>query len=81
MSRQELLAAIEQLPLAERLSLIEAVTRRLREEIESTSRGTVELAGESVAVKLRGAFKASGEPPTDEEMREDYTNYLMEKYS
>jgi ribosomal protein L7/L12 len=31
--------------------------------------------------RLRGIAKFEGEPPSDEELKEDYVNYLAEKYS
>jgi len=31
--------------------------------------------------RLRGIAKSEGEPPSDEELKEDYADYLTEKYS
>jgi hypothetical protein len=31
--------------------------------------------------RLRGMLKTEGSPPTDEEVKDDYINYLAEKYS
>jgi hypothetical protein len=75
MTYQELAAEIVRLPLPERLALLELVTRSLREELARQPR-----AG-SLAARLRGIGKPDGPPPTDDELRSDYTDYLAEKYS
>ncbi len=94
MSTQELLAAINHLSPAERLMLLEALARSLREELQlqgvavpvSEIRGIaksdrVQSSHTSSVNKLRGLFKTGGQPPTDAEIKEDYTRYLEEKYS
>jgi hypothetical protein len=73
MTYQELAAEIIRLPLAERLALLELVTRSLREELARQPR-----AG-SLAMRLRGIGEPDSAPPTDEEARADYTDYLAEK--
>ncbi len=95
MTRQEFLEEIKQLSVAERVALIEAITRSLREDLEagqgadsppskSNSEGADdgERARKIAAVRrLRGVGKCEGESPSDEELKEDYVNYLAEKYS
>jgi hypothetical protein len=75
MTREELLSEIERLPLAERVELLEVITRSVHEEIQPRARreGTVN--------RLRGIAKPDGPVPSDEELKEDYINYLTEKYS
>ncbi len=75
MTYQELAAEIIRLPVAERLAVVELVARSLREEL-APGAGTPSL-GE----RLRGIGKGDGSPPTDEELRDDYTNFLEQKYS
>jgi hypothetical protein len=95
MTEQQFLEEIKQLSIAERIALIEAISRSLREDLETTggdaSVSTEESPATSVrnererkmaAVKrLRGIIKFDGEPPTDEEMKDAYADYLIEKYS
>jgi hypothetical protein len=75
MTRQQLLSEIERLPLADRVELLEAITRSVREELRPRAR-TPGLAG-----RLRGIARPDGAPPTDEELKEGYVNYLAGKYS
>jgi len=75
MTRQELLSEIGRLPLAERVELLEAITRGVREELQTRApaRGSI--------MDLYGIAKTDGPPPSDEELKEDYARYLAEKYS
>ena len=75
MTYQELLTEIGQLPLDERLALLEALTHSLRAELRPTTRG-----GSSV-VRVRGLLKPAGPLPTDVDFKADYTRYLIEKYT
>jgi hypothetical protein len=59
------------LPTKERLRLLEAIARSLREEGPRRGRPASEMLG---------LFSTGGPPPTDEEIRELYTDYLIEKY-
>jgi hypothetical protein len=90
MIRQQFLEEIKQLSVAERIALIEAITRSLREdlaarqEIAPLAQTDAQEAGEdrlSISHRLRGVLKFDGDPPTDEELKEMYTDYLAEKYS
>lgn len=76
MSTHELLAAINHLPPDERLALLETVVHNLREEM----RGREQQTGVPVE-EVRGILKPEGELPTDDELKDDYTRYLIEKYS
>jgi len=95
MTRQQFIEEIKQLSVAERIELIETITRSLREDLEAReavasaaqtkSRQTeIQETGQdnlSISQRLRGVLKFDGEPPTDEELKEMYTDYLAEKYS
>ena len=95
MTRQQFIEEIKQLSVAERIALIEAITRSLREDLEtkqsaasisasSNSEVTDDGARErkiAAVRRLRGVAKSEGEPPSDEALQEDYVNYLTEKYS
>lgn len=103
MTYAEIKAAVEQLPVAEQLRLVEEVSRSVREILEPNivadngTRNTdeawrkefeaervrllEEVPPESSAHRTFGMLRTSAHPPTDEEIREDYTNYLVRKYS
>ena len=67
----------EILPAAQRLVLLEALTRSVREDLTPLPQA------EAVApfVTLRGALKPDGPMPTDEELEADYVEYLTRKYA
>ncbi|MBA3714417.1 MAG: hypothetical protein H0W76_18480 [Pyrinomonadaceae bacterium] len=75
MSSEQLIEEIRQLPLEQRMELLEAISRSVREEMRPRERR------ESAVSRLRGIAKPEGPPPSDEEIKEDYTRYLTEKYS
>lgn len=75
MTQKQLLEEIRQLPLEEKMELLEAISRSVREELRPRARK------ESAVRRLRGIAKPDGPPPSDEEIKEDYTRYLTEKYS
>ncbi|MDQ2786235.1 MAG: hypothetical protein M3Y58_14680 [Chloroflexota bacterium] len=53
-----------------------------REEFEAErARLLKDIPPESSAHRLLGILRTSEYAPTDEEIREDYTNYLIRKYS
>jgi hypothetical protein len=75
MTHEELIKEIMQLPLEQRMEILETISRSLREEMRPREQK------ESIVSRLRGIAKFDGPPPTDEEIKEDYTRYLTEKYS
>ena len=75
MTYLELAAEIIRLPVHERLSLLELVTRSLHEDVSPHVRT------KSLAARLRGIARPDGSAPSDAEVREDYTTYLERKYS
>jgi hypothetical protein len=83
MMNQDVLEQIFHLPIAERIEIIEKVSRSVREDLKETKINNIDFEKRNLAYKrLRGIAAVEGKtPPTDEEFREDYTNYLMEKYS
>lgn len=76
MTYQELVLAITQLPLNERLLLLEAVARSLREELTPPPEKNV-----TPFESLRGILKPNGPMPTDEELERLRDEYLLEKYA
>ncbi|HEX8636089.1 MAG TPA: hypothetical protein VF703_18220 [Pyrinomonadaceae bacterium] len=95
MTRQQFIEEIKQLSVAERIALIEAITRTLREDLAAREDAASAAPTESrhteaqeakpdefsLSQRLRGILKFDGQPPTDEELKVDYTHYLTEKYS
>ena len=87
MTHEELIQEINQLPRDKRKALGEAIMRGLREEQLTRDGGPHKenevSREERIAAfhRLRGMLKTEGPPPTDEELKDDYINYLAEKYS
>lgn len=79
MTREEFVKEFRGLPLQEQQALVEEMIRSIQETREP-KRHTVDEKLAAVN-RLRGAFKTNGPLPTDEELKEDYVNYLMKKYS
>jgi hypothetical protein len=95
MTQQQFVEAIKRLPVADRIALIEAIMRSVREDLELHGRdGSVinsqsnqtatQSSGEArttLSQRLYGILKFDGPPPSDEELKDHYADYLMEKYS
>jgi hypothetical protein len=75
MTHEQLIKEIRQLPISQRMELLEAISRSVRDEMRLREQR------KSAVSRLRGIAKPDGPPPSDEEIKEDYTRYLMEKYS
>lgn len=77
MTYQELVTEIEKLPLSEQLSLMETLARVIGRRTRKAT------APRNSVKRVRGLLKpAPGEPmPTDADLADDYTNYLMKKYA
>lgn len=82
----ELIEQIIHLPIAERVEIIERVSRSVREDLQENGRkqNEKELSIEErmkAVDRLRGIAAVEGKtPPTDAQVKEDYANYLAEKY-
>jgi hypothetical protein len=80
----ELIEQIIHLPIAERVEIIEKISRSVREDLrrggDKQNEPSIEERIKAVDT-LRGIAAVEGKtPPTDEEIEEDYTDYLLEKY-
>lgn len=75
MTYKDLISEIKQLPLNERLLLLEAITRSVRDEVAPPTR-----RGSSVN-RVRGMIKPTGPLPSDDELKDAYTRHLIEKYT
>jgi len=86
MTRQQLIEEIRRLPVADRVALIEVISRSLREDSAlpvGDTRAAPERAADppTLSQRLYGVLKFDGDPPTDEELKDAYADYLLEKYS
>ena len=75
MTHEELIKEIKQLPVEERIAVIDAISQSVREETQTRETRV------SIVDKLYGIAKPDGPVPSDEELKEDYIRYLTEKYS
>lgn len=80
----EIIEQIIHLPIAERVEIIEKISRSVKEDLNEIDAEEKELSIEertAIVDSLRGIAAVEGKtPPTDEEIKEQYTNYLLEKY-
>ena len=95
MTQQQFVEEIKRLSVVERIGLIEAIMRSVREDLELHGKDesvnspefdqtATQSSGESRATlsqRLYGILKFDGDPPSDEELKDHYADYLMEKYS
>ena len=75
MTHEELIKEIKQLPVEERIAVMDAISQSVEEETQSRATRI------SVVDQLYGIAKPYGPMPSDEELKEDYIRYLTEKYS
>lgn len=83
----EIIKQINELPIAERVEIIEEVSRSVRRDLRSHDRadgdsdeGLREKRREAIN-RLRGVASIKGKiAPTDQELKDEYYNYLAEKY-
>lgn len=81
----EIVNQINQLPPAERVEIIEEVSRALRREMDKMNGTTLSAQDKQrrreAVDRLRGIASVPGKrPPSDDEVKEMYTDYLIEKY-
>ena len=86
MTVKEIVAQAEQLPLDERWLVVSELLRSLQNEAlakeqESADARQRRLASIPPASAMLGILQPEGHIPTDEEIKEDYINYLVRKYS
>jgi hypothetical protein len=84
MTKEEIISEFWRLPPEEREAVVEEISRGGGANGSSAkSKLHADTIEEKLAAlgRLRGVFKTAGPPPTDEELKEDYINYLTKKYS
>jgi hypothetical protein len=75
MTQEELIKEIKLLPPEDRKALLEVITQVVKEETQPRK------ARVSIVDRLYGIAKPEGPIPSDEESKEEYIQYLTEKYS
>jgi len=82
MMQAELIEQIIHLPIAERVEIIERISRSVREDLrESDSKNANPDERNAAYYRLRGIASVEGKtPPNDEEVKKDFMNYLSEKH-
>ena len=85
MTQQQFVQEFKTYPKAQKSIVISQLLRILADDLEETSQPNGnELSIEerkAIVDSLRGIAAVEGKtPPTDEEIKEDYANYLVEKY-
>ncbi len=87
MTQQEIFREVVSLPFKEQAELVEKIGRNLKQSIAENGDNKTkekELSIEerkAIVESLYGIAAVEGKtPPTDEEVKEDYINYLAEKY-
>jgi hypothetical protein len=81
MTHEELVTEIMRLPLEQRRKLFEAIKRSLQDETRTPGQRSLVQDGLSLSQSLYGTLEFDSGPPTDEELKDHYADYLMEKYS
>lgn len=82
MTYQEIIEQVVKLPTADRLTILEVVSRSLREEFAAQSQSEPTVEQKLAAMnRLIGIAKTDIPAPTDQELKDDYTDYLTRKYS
>ncbi|MDQ2746118.1 MAG: hypothetical protein M3T96_02540 [Acidobacteriota bacterium] len=84
MTQQQFVQEFKTYPKAQKSIVIRQLLRIFENDLEAETRNDNELSAEkkmAIVENLYGIAAVEGKtPPTDEEIREDYTNYLSEKY-
>lgn len=93
MTQEELIKEIKQLPVEDRIAVIDAISESVKADTSvdmsnkdlrtKGSGGDIQskLMPVSIVDQLYGIAKPDGPPPSDAELKEDYIRYLTEKYS
>jgi len=83
MTQQQLVQEFKRYPKAQKSVVIRQLLQIFEEELDETAKSDELSIEERIAIveSLSGIAAVEGKtPPTDEQVKEDYTNYLLEKY-
>lgn len=83
MTQQQIVQEFKRYPKAQKSVVIRQLLQIFEEELDETAKSDELSIEERIAIveSLSGIAAVEGKtPPTDEQVKEDYTNYLLEKY-
>jgi hypothetical protein len=84
MTQQEIVQEFKTYPKAQKSVIIRQLLQIFEEDLEEITPNGDELSideRKAIVDSLRGIAATEGKtPPTDEEIKEDYINYISEKY-
>lgn len=84
LTQQEIIKEILAFPIVEQFEIVEKIQSNIKKNLKPQNSERKELTVEekrAIVESLAGIAKVEGKPaPTDEEVKEDYANYLAEKY-
>lgn len=84
LTQQEIIKEILTFPIIEQFEIVEKIQSNIKKNLKPQISERKELTIEekrAIVESLAGIAKVEGKPaPTDEEVKEDYANYLAEKY-
>ena len=80
MGYSEIVTAARRLPMDEQLQLVEELVRGMREATATVTPASRKRRAVKRFSQLRGALEPEGLPPTDNELEDEYTEHLIEKY-
>jgi hypothetical protein len=80
MTYKEIVNQARHLPQEERWLVVNELLRSLQTETDMKVEPKAIADDEFSASRLRGILKPDGPIPTDQEIKEDYIAYLVEKY-
>lgn len=84
MTQQQIVQEFKTYPKAQKSVIIRQLLQIFEEDLEEITSNGDELSIEermAIVDSLRGIAATEGKtPPTDEEIKEDYINYISEKY-
>jgi hypothetical protein len=83
MTQQQIVQEFKSYPKAQKSVVIRQLLQIFEEDLEESANGDKLSIEERIAIveSLSGIAAVEGKtPPSDDEVKEDYTNYLSEKY-
>jgi hypothetical protein len=83
MTQQQIVQEFKSYPKAQKSVVVRQLLQIFEEDLEESANGDKLSIEERIAIveSLSGIAAVEGKtPPSDDEVKEDYTNYLSEKY-
>jgi hypothetical protein len=84
LTQQEIIREILTFPIIEQFEIVEKIQDNIKKNLKPQTSEDKKLTVEekrAIVESLAGIARVEGKPaPTDEEVKEDYANYLAEKY-